>query len=63
MRGEEGLPESARARLDGTIAALDALLATVPEADMRQAQGVLAALERQEEEAAAEEALRVDGLF
>ncbi|PRW45473.1 autophagy-related 16 [Chlorella sorokiniana] len=39
-RGEEGLPEGARAKLDATVEALDKLLATVPEEDMQRAQRV-----------------------
>ncbi|KAL4437306.1 hypothetical protein ABPG75_004445 [Micractinium tetrahymenae] len=56
IRGGEGLPEDARGRVDATIAALDKLLATVPEEDLARAQRVVEAIRELDEEAAAEAA-------
>jgi len=54
VRGGEGLPEDARGRVDAVIAALDRLLATVPEEDLRKAQQVVEAIREFEREADAE---------
>ncbi|EFN53088.1 hypothetical protein CHLNCDRAFT_58696 [Chlorella variabilis] len=54
QREGEGL-EEARKRLDGTVVALDKLLATVPETEMQKAQRVVEAIELLDGEAGAEE--------
>ncbi|PSC73623.1 hypothetical protein C2E20_3042 [Micractinium conductrix] len=53
-RGGDPLPEDARTRLEAVVAALDALLATVPADDFEQAQRVVAAIQDMDAEAAAE---------
>lgn len=60
MRSGEGLPEDARGRVDATVAALDRLLATVPEEDLSQAQRVVEAIRELDEEAAGEAAAAGD---
>lgn len=56
IRSGEGLPADARGRVDATVAALDRLLATVPEEDYARAQQVVEAIRELDEEAASEEA-------
>ncbi|KAL4439481.1 hypothetical protein ABPG77_008810 [Micractinium sp. CCAP 211/92] len=56
VRSGEGLPADARGRVDATVAALDRLLATVPEEDYARAQQVVEAIRELDEEAASEAA-------
>lgn len=60
MRSGEPLPADARGRVDATVAALDRLLATVPDEDLTRAQRVVEAIRELDEEAAAEATATAD---